>query len=246
MTARLVLNVKGLTKRLRSSSHRFDLHVPDISFLKGRFYGLVGKSGSGKSTLLDILAMVAMPTTVETFEVSGERETVDLLEAIKRKDDLLISRVRLEFFGYVLQSGGLFEFLTVRQNLELPKRMAGMSVSLGDTEALASIFEMSDHIDKYPSELSGGQRQRVSILRALSLSPPIVLADEPTASVDEMMADVIVEELKMLAKSRGSAVLMVSHDLDLIKKHSDEVLMLKLEGFSEDLTVSKLHRVELE
>ena len=235
-----VLSVSGLRKSLQSSTHRFDLEVPAISLERGRFYGLVGKSGSGKSTLLDILAMVSMPTTVESFMVGGSGGSVDIAALLARRDDPKISRVRLEFFGYVLQSGGLFEFLTVRQNLDLPKHLAGAPVSRRDTEKLADIFDMAEHVDKYPSELSGGQRQRVSILRALSLAPSIVLADEPTASVDETMADIIVEELKALAKSRGSTVLMVSHDLELIDCHADEVLALKPEAVSIEHTISRL------
>ena len=86
----------------------------------------------------------------------------------------------------------------------------------------------------------GGQRQRVSILRALSLAPAIVLADEPTASVDEMMADIIVEELRNLAKERDSTVLMVSHDTDLINNHSDEVMTLRPEVVGEAHTRSEL------
>ncbi len=235
-----VLTVRGLEKVLRSSTHRFDLRVPEVSLEQGRFYGLVGKSGSGKSTMLDILAMVSMPTAVEIFEVKDSRGPVNIARLLQRGDDQGISRVRLEFFGYVLQSGGLFEFLTVRQNLNLPRRLAGAAAAPGETEALARTFDMNEHIDKFPSELSGGQRQRVSILRALSLAPAIVLADEPTASVDETMADVIVGELKSLAQSRGSTVLMVSHDLDLIGSHADEVLSLRAEAVAEGHTVSRL------
>ncbi len=235
-----VLAVTQLKKSLQSNTHQFDLYASELSLQRGRFYGLVGKSGSGKSTMLDILAMVSMPTSIETFTVTGNRGTVDVAELLARGDDLGISRVRLEFFGYVLQSGGLFEFLTVRQNLDLPGRLAGMVASPSETEALADVLDMVDHMDKFPSELSGGQRQRVSVLRALSLAPTVILADEPTASVDEMMADIIVEELKALAKSRGSTVLMVSHDLELIECHSDEVLMLKPEAVAEGHTISRL------
>jgi len=237
-----VLHVVGLEKSLRSQAHRFDLRVPEISLEKGRFYGLVGKSGSGKSTMLDILAMVSLPSAVDTFRLESSEGEIDISALLKRGDDRRISQVRLNSFGYILQSGGLFEFLTVRQNLELPKKMANKDVVAGETEQFSAIFEMDQHLDKYPSELSGGQRQRVSILRALSLSPPIVLADEPTASVDEMMADIIVEELRTLAKSRGSTVLMVSHDLDLINNHSDEVLMLTPESVGAAHTRSQLAR----
>lgn len=235
------LTVSGLVKTLESAANRFDLHVPSVKLDRGKFYGLVGKSGSGKSTMLDILAMVAIPTAVEIFQVSSEQGQIDIVSLLENKNDKEICRVRLNYFGYILQTGGLFPFLTVRQNLDLPRKMAGHSISNGETESFADVFDMAEHIDKYPSELSGGQRQRISILRALSLAPPIVLADEPTASVDEMMADVIVEELKMLAKSKGSTVLMVSHDLDLIEHHADEVMTLRPVSVADGHTVSTLH-----
>ena len=167
-----VLQVRDLTKSLKSPSHRFDLIVPGILLKSGRFYGLVGKSGSGKSTMLDILAMVSLPTSVGTFDVAGAEGKIDISHLLDEGDDRRISEVRLKSFGYILQSGGLFEFLTVRQNLELPKQMAGLCITAGETEALAKSFEMVPHIDKFPRELSGGQRQRVSVLRALSLAPP--------------------------------------------------------------------------
>ena len=128
-----------------------------------------------------------------------------------------------------MQTGGLFSFLTVRRNLELPLRLSGRIAYERELEDFAHNFEMEAHLDKYPSELSGGQRQRVSILRALCLSPPIVLADEPTASVDENMADLIVEGLKSLAADQGSTVIMVSHDMELIEKFADDVFWLRPE-----------------
>ena len=235
-----VLTVKGLVKSLSSSAHRFDLQIPELELGRGRFYGLVGKSGSGKSTTLDILAMVSAPSEVSTFSLTTATGEIDIADLIRRDDDRQISRVRLSHFGYILQTGGLFEFLTVRQNLELPMRLSGTAPYPGEIETLSRTFEIDIHLDKPPSALSGGQRQRVSILRALSLSPLIVLADEPTASVDETMADTIVKQLKELAALRGSTVLMVSHDLDLIDTVADEVFMLQPETVSEGWTASIL------
>ena len=239
-----VLSVRGLVKTLRSSAHRFDLRIEELELMTGRFYGLVGKSGSGKSTTLDILAMVSAPTEVTRFVLSTPSGEVDVADLIRRNDDKRISRIRLNHFGYILQTGGLFEFLNVRQNLELPMRLSGRAPRPDDIKALASTFEIDGHLAKPPSALSGGQRQRVSILRALSLSPLLVLADEPTASVDETMADAIVQQLKDLAAVRGSTVLMVSHDLELIDAVADEVFVLRPRAVSEDWTVSELQAGE--
>ena len=235
-----VLRLTGLRKELVSPAHRFDLEIEELTLERGGFYGLVGKSGSGKSTLLDMLAMVSQPSAVEAFELYAAGGVVDVAGLLARADDRGMCTVRLACVGYVLQSGGLFEFLSVRQNLELPARMSGRAVTREGTRALAATFEMEEHLDKFPSQLSGGQRQRVSILRALSLAPPLILADEPTASVDENMADLIVARLRSLARRRGSTVLMVSHDLDLIGSHADAVLHLRAEPVGAAHTRSRL------
>ena len=234
------LRLLGMRKELRSTAHEFALEVPELTIEKGQFVGLVGKSGSGKSTLLDILAMVSAPTAVAGYSLGTDAGEIDLSDLIARRDDVAIAGVRLRHFGYVLQAGGLFEFLTVRQNLELPFRLAGRPIDTDEIEAQCAPFEISDQLEKRPSALSGGQRQRVAILRALSMSPAVVLADEPTASVDETMSQAIVRLLRDLAKSRGATVVMVSHDVDLIEAHADSMFMLKPEAVSERLTVSRL------
>ncbi len=235
-----ILQVRNMSKAFVSNAYRFDLWIPSFSLEAGCFYGLVGKSGSGKSTLLDMLAMVSAPTSVEKFEFSSSSGRVDIAALIASSDDHAISQLRLKSFGYILQSGGLFSFLTVRRNLELPLRLSGRAARVGELEEMTRRFEIEEHLDKYPSTLSGGQRQRVSILRALCLSPAIVLADEPTASVDENMADSIVEELKSLAADHGSTVLMVSHDTDLIEKFADRVFTLRPELVAENKIRSEI------
>lgn len=235
-----VLTVKNLTKTLESGSYRFDLCVPNLTLRPACFYGLTGKSGSGKSTLLDLLAMVSVPTTVEQFEFRSRFEIVDIAALQENSDDIAISKLRQQNIGYVLQTGGLFPFLTVRRNLELPFRLSGHSVARQELEDLTRPFEIDEHLDKYPLALSGGQRQRVSVIRALCNSPAIVLADEPTASVDENMADIIVEELKNLAAAKGATVLMVSHDTELVEKFADEILSLRPELVSENRIWSEI------
>lgn len=224
-----VLRIEGLTKVLESGGARFELQVPDLTFRRGRFYALVGRSGSGKSSMLDLLAMVSSPTTVGAYSLVSDGAVLDLAAIVRKGDDREISRVRLRNFGYILQSGGLFSFLTVRENLELPFMLAGRQPDHEVTRRLIELVDMGAQLDKKPSDLSGGQRQRVSILRALTLGPQIVLADEPTAAVDENLAATIVGELKRLAQSRGVTVIMVSHDLDLVRNFADEIITLRPE-----------------
>lgn len=231
-----ILSIRAMGKRMESGGSVFELEIPELDLLPGRFYGLVGRSGSGKSTMLDLLAMVSRPSHVDFFglEVAGRR--IDLADIIGRADDAAISAVRLAHFGYILQSGGLFPFLTVRENLRLPFLLAERKVDEGQLEKLAGLYDMGAQLDKKPGGLSGGQRQRVSILRALCLAPEIILADEPTASVDENMAEIIVAELRRLAKARGATVVMVSHDIDLVSRVADEIITLKPEPVAAGVT----------
>ncbi|MER9554336.1 ABC transporter ATP-binding protein [Mesorhizobium sp. M0323] len=236
MDTEYVLNIQGMTKRLESGGSQFILEIPELNLRRGRFYGLVGRSGSGKSTLLDLLAMVARPSEVNRYELRVDDKTIDLSRMLLNGEDREISRVRLAHFGYILQSGGLFSFLTVRENLQLPFMLDNRPADQAFIERLVELYDMKGQLDKKPSSLSGGQRQRVSILRSLCLSPDIILADEPTASVDENLADKIIGEMKRLAASTKATVIMVSHDLDLVKAFADEVITLKPRYESSQIT----------
>lgn len=241
----VILEVQDMKKVLHSNAYRFELSVPNLRLRRGRFYGLVGKSGSGKSTMLDLLAMVSNPTEVASFRLNAGGQSVDLAQLLRSRRDDMISRVRLRNFGYILQSGGLFSFLSVRENLELPFRLGDLPVDMPELERIVRTYEIHDHLDKKPSELSVGQRQRVSIMRSLCLKPEIVLADEPTASVDETMADIIVQELKTMAAQFNTTVLMVSHDLELVNKVADEIHVLKPVAMGGNSTRSELSAGEV-
>ncbi len=140
--------------------------------------------------------------------------------------EALASRIRARHFGYVLQTGGLLPFLTIRENIELPFRILGQSCAGADIGDMAHRLDLVDQLDKKPGSLSGGQRQRASILRALMSKPAILLADEPTASVDEAMAAIVIEQIRSLAAERGATVVMVSHDVELVRRFADDIVHL--------------------
>ncbi|WP_024588620.1 ATP-binding cassette domain-containing protein [Aliihoeflea sp. 2WW] len=235
-----ILVLEGLSKVLSSDAGEFELLVDRLALERGKFYALVGKSGSGKSTMLDLLSMVSFPTSVDRFEMISETGTVDLAGLIASGKDADISAVRRTKFSYILQSGGLFPFLTVRENLALPFQLRNAPVPPGYFERFAEQFDMVHQLDKKPSALSGGQRQRASILRALAGEPQMVLADEPTAAIDETMALIVVKEFRDLAARQGATVLMVSHDLDLVGRFADQIFTLKPHVVSPRLTRSEL------
>jgi putative ABC transport system ATP-binding protein len=140
--------------------------------------------------------------------------------------------------GYVLQSGGLISFLTVRQNLEMPFQLVGRDPDTARIVAMAERFGIGTQLDKKPRHLSGGQRQRVAILRALMLKPALVLADEPTAAVDQVRARQIVAEFRGLAQEAQSTIVMVSHDRELLESVADRIIELSTEVGQNEEAVS--------
>ena len=165
---------------------------------------LVGPSGSGKSTLLTLIGALR---SVESGSLTVlDRELFGASEA-----DLMAVRRRI---GFIFQSHNLVASLTVLQNVQLLLQLAEADER---AKAMLDAVGLSERLHHFPDELSGGQRQRVAIARALAPEPDLVLADEPTASLDSKSGQDVVELLGDLCRRRGSAVLLVTHDLRLLK-----------------------------
>lgn len=203
----------------------FELTVERMELSAGQFVALVGPSGSGKSTLLDLMGLVLRPDRVGRFVMHvGGPEPLNLAEA----DETYLADIRRRHIGYVLQTGGLLPFLTVRQNIMLPGRLCRQVDVKASTQRLAKRLGISDQLDKKPAFLSGGQRQRAAIARALVHQPWLVLADEPTAAVDQLNARQIVNEFKSLTSRMGVTVVMVTHDLPLVAEAADRIFQFDL------------------
>lgn len=207
-----VFQVRQLRKRRTSGATAFCLEVPELTIAAGERLVLVGASGSGKSTLLDVLAMVSNVDSAETFTLTPpEQARIDLL-ALWRCDALdAFTDLRRRYFGYVLQSGGLLGFLTVYDNIALPRRWCELPED-GTVASLAERLGLTRLLDRHPAALSVGERQRVAIARALAHDPCIVLADEPTASLDPLNADGVMDLFLDLATERSITVIVASHD----------------------------------
>jgi putative ABC transport system ATP-binding protein len=207
----------------------FELHVPELTIVEGEVLVLRGASGCGKSTLLDILAAALRPDTAATFELMPEEgPAVDLAALWRRGDLAALTRVRGEAMGYVLQTGGLLPFLTVADNIRLPARLLGRPPD-GAAEDLAGRLGIARHLRSLPGKLSVGERQRVAIARALAHRPRIVLADEPTASVDPLSADIIFGLLLEAVSGLGVTAVIASHDWDRIADKGLKVASHRIE-----------------
>ncbi|RAL24178.1 ABC transporter ATP-binding protein [Thermoflavimicrobium daqui] len=186
---------------------------------EGEFVAIVGPSGSGKSTLLSIAGVLLSPSKGRLLLDNKDITTLSSKE---------MTNLRLEKIGFVFQSSNLVPFLTVRDQLLLVAELAQKRSKVADYKAdtLLERLGLSHRRNHYPENLSGGERQRVAIARAWMNDPEIILADEPTASLDSKRGRDVVEMLAEGVKSRGKAAIMVTHDervLDLC----DRVLTIK-------------------
>ncbi|WP_165003747.1 MULTISPECIES: ABC transporter ATP-binding protein [unclassified Enterococcus] len=187
-----------------------------MSIDKGEFVAIIGPSGSGKSTFLTLAGGLQTPSEGSVFindqEFSNQKES---------------ERVKLRFkeIGFILQASNLVPFLTVKKQLALVDKVKHENRQK-EAKELFEQLGVADLINKYPEELSGGERQRVAIARALYNDPSIILADEPTASLDSEKAREVVDILAKESKEKNKAIIMVTHDTRLIDK-CDKIFMME-------------------
>ncbi|GAA0502386.1 ABC transporter ATP-binding protein [Deinococcus depolymerans] len=180
------------------------LHPTTLDVRPGELVAVSGPSGSGKSTFLALAGALLRPTTGQVL-IAGQDVTA--LPAAARP------AFRLKHLGFVLQSSNLIPYLTVREQLTLVTHLAGQDAA-GRTraDALLRTLGLGDRAGHYPAALSGGQRQRVAVARALMNDPQLILADEPTASLDGPRGREVVQMLAQQVRERGRAAVMVTHD----------------------------------
>jgi putative ABC transport system ATP-binding protein len=216
-TARVVFQLTEVTKKW-SGDHGFELTVPDLVIREAEKVALVGFSGCGKSTLLDLLAMILQPDSSKEFDfISAGDKRLDVAETWRRNNLDRLARARMRHIGYVLQTGGLLPFLSVYDNIALSRYGLG----LAEQDAVKSIAEklgIDRHLLKYPSQLSVGERQRVSIARAMAHEPSVVIADEPTASLDPINADDIMGLFTRLTEDQGVTLILATHEWDRVEE----------------------------
>lgn len=179
----------------------------NLKIENGEMIAVVGKSGSGKSTLLHVIGCLDMPTSGDYF-IQGH--------SIKNKKDKELAKLRNKFFGFILQDFGLIEHLTVEDNISIPLAFS-TNKKLRSKSLCTDILEKTGMLElrkQYVFKLSGGERQRVAIARALINDPDIILADEPTGSLDSENGKNIMEIFTELNKD-GKTIVLVTHDQEV-------------------------------
>jgi lipoprotein-releasing system ATP-binding protein len=204
-----LIEARGVTKILNGIVPVTLVQDVNLSIMPREFIGITGPSGSGKSSLLYLLGLLDLPTAGDIL-IDG-RSTTAMTEDER-------SEVRLSRIGFVFQFHFLLPEFSITENVALPMHALGKlsprAASARAEELLAS-FGLGDHRHKTPDQLSGGQRQRVAVARALANDPPVILADEPTGSLDTLATSQVFGILRDLVTLRGKTVVAVTHDLNL-------------------------------
>ena len=222
-----LVNLEDVSKRYGDA---IALHPTNLSVQSGKTTVLIGPSGCGKSTLLRLIIHLLEPDS-GLIEFDGQRVTPENINALRRR------------IGYVIQEGGLFPHLTARANVLLMARHIGKS----EEETHSRLLELSELtrfseklLSRYPVELSGGQRQRVSLMRALMLSPELLLLDEPLGALDPLVRTSLQKDLKEIFMRLAQTVLFVTHDLAEAVYFADEIVLLNEGRIVQRGTISDL------
>jgi putative ABC transport system ATP-binding protein len=200
-----VIQLAQVSKIFSGKAQVTALDSVDLQIARGEMTAIIGPSGSGKSTLLNLIGGLDTATSGE-IEVDGAR--------LSGLSDDELTRLRRDKIGFIFQFFNLLPTLSAIENVSIPLHLRGWSKKQIEERAreLLELVGLSHRVDHLPDELSGGERQRCAIARALSVYPPVLLADEPTGNLDQHTGTDILKLIRDLHQRLGSTVLMVTHD----------------------------------
>jgi putative ABC transport system ATP-binding protein len=213
-----IIEIKGLKKDYalgKTTVHA--VRGIDLNIEKGDFMSIVGPSGSGKTTLLNVIGCIDTAT-------QGSVKIGDL--EITKLNDRQVTDIRLHRIGFIFQTFNLIPVLNALENVEFPLLLMKKHLRSDvrkRAEKLLDNVGLTEHIKHRPAELSGGQRQRVAIARALVTNPDIVLADEPTANLDSVTGEAILDAMRELNKKEQTTFIFSTHDANVLKYAKDVV-----------------------
>jgi putative ABC transport system ATP-binding protein len=210
-----IIAVDHVTKRVRDSSGELTiLHDIDFSLAPQQSAAIVGASGSGKSTLLSIIAGLDTPSA-GTVRLAG----IDLFSM----DEDARAEVRAQRVGFVFQSFQLMANLTALENVMLPLELQGRADARTEAVAMLGRVGLGERLGHYPKLLSGGEQQRVALARAFLVRPALLLADEPTGSLDFATGEKVIELMFELNREQGTTLVMVTHDRSIAARCDRQV-----------------------
>lgn len=234
--------MRGLERRRGA---QFRLFVPHLDVAAGEQLTILGPSGSGKSTLLDILALSLTPHEGR-FNFCPCGVPVDVLDLWATEKPQRLCELRRLHIGYVLQTGGLLPFLSARENILLPARASHQRVDTALTDLAERLGLSGALLARKPAQLSIGERQRVAIARAVIHRPKLILADEPTASLDAVNAERTLQLLCDLVHNQQIACVLVTHNRELAERFEFPIATLRADAHTQrsELEPPMTRRVE--
>lgn len=214
----MVLTLEGVSKTFgKGNTYVEALKPTDFHLERGEMVAIIGPSGSGKSTFLTIAGLLQQPSSGQI--IINQTNTTAYNE--KKR-----AQTRLKEIGFILQASNLVPFLKVKDQLKLLDKVNTRHLSKDELAGKIKTLGLEKVMNQYPSELSGGQRQRVAILKAIYTNPAMILADEPTASLDSEKAFAVIELIRDEVKSMEKAAIVVTHDTRLTQ-YFDKVYEMK-------------------
>ncbi|MGO2146392.1 MULTISPECIES: ABC transporter ATP-binding protein [Halomonas] len=193
---------------------RHEVYLPELALISGQVAAIVGPSGCGKSTLLEAIGLLLAPSTLQSYSL-GKAKT-DVAALLHNRNENTLASIRSKDIGFLLQNGGLLPYLSVRDNITLPRRLLGLPASSERIQHACAKLRLDALLDKRPSALSIGERQRTAFVRAMAHEPQVLLADEPTAALDPYAGAQLFDLMVSLVKELDMAALVVSHDYTLV------------------------------
>lgn len=230
-----IVDIRGVTKDYPLGKTVVQaLRGIDLSIKQGEFTAIAGPSGSGKTTLLNLIGCVDVPTT-GTVLVAGQH--------IETLDDKARTELRLRNLGFIFQTFNLVQVLNLFQNVEFPLLLQGDLTKAERSKRVEEIVEkvgLTPQMKQRPNELSGGQRQRVAIARALVTRPQIVMADEPTANLDSVTGQNIIDLMRHMNEEDNTTFIFSTHD-HRVMKHARRIVQIE-DGVIRDLGEADLEK----
>ncbi|WP_447927242.1 ABC transporter ATP-binding protein [Vreelandella sp. EE27] len=211
-----MLNIKELRAVRGAGQEQHEVYLPDLMLAAGQVSAVVGPSGCGKSTLLEAIGLLLTPQSLGRYTLGPTN--IDVAALLHHNDERALANLRSKDIGFLLQNGGLLPYLSVQENIMLPRRLLGLSPHSDRVQHAYRVLGLEQLLNKRPGALSIGERQRTAFVRAMAHEPRLLLADEPTAALDPHSGTRLFDLIVSLVQELDMAALVVSHDASLVAR----------------------------
>lgn len=219
----LMLLIKDLAIQRGTGAEAHTVSLPQLTLQRGEMMAITGASGCGKSTLLESIGLLLSPLHLAQYELSQSN-----LKNWPQMPEPQVAQLRAKKIGFILQNGGLIPYLTVRENIYLPRKILNKKSPTFHIDNAIEHLGIGALLNKKPTTLSIGERQRVAFVRAISHEPQLLLADEPTAALDPIHAQRLFSLFQEIVTKSNMCALIVSHDWDLVDKFNLKKLQAQI------------------